>query len=266
MPKSTRLGIVSDLHVLSRYALVPPQYRPETKHPASKFYEYVWQCWEHFVAHCPPLDVLIINGDLIEGETPTQRSANDALTDAILDQADACVETLRTLRKKCGDLWVLRGTPFHDQKHFEALELIGERLNARRWSDTRRTGEVLDLKWNGISLNVTHHQTMGWLYLAGGADRMALLACAAEAQGKAPPVDIIVRSHLHQKRVVKAHGKWVILTPGWRIPNPHAIKMMEYYRATESCDLGAILVEVRDEQITIDERFTYKPFKATLRT
>jgi hypothetical protein len=266
MTKVARIGFIGDLHALSRYALVPPRFRPQADRPTSRFYGYVWECWEHFCKHCPPLDTLVVNGDSLEGETPTQRSPNDALTDSILDQADAAVDILKMIRPKVKRLWLLRGTPFHDQKHFEALELIGEKVKAEPWTDRRRTGEVLDLKWQGFGFNISHHQTGGWLYLAGGADRMALMACAAEAQGKTLKADVIVRSHLHQKRIVQAHSKWVILLPGWKLPNPYAVQKMEYMRAMESCDLGAVLMEVRNGQLVPDDTFTYRPFAAQYRS
>ena len=56
-PRVFRLGVLADLHVGSRYALVPPAFRGDPG-PAGMFLDYMWACWLDFVKHCPPLDRL----------------------------------------------------------------------------------------------------------------------------------------------------------------------------------------------------------------
>lgn len=87
-----RLGIIADLHCLSRYALVPPRFRPAQPLPSAMFHDWLWECWLDFCRKCPPLDSLIVNGDTIEGESPSKRDAMDALTDDLNLQVDAAVE------------------------------------------------------------------------------------------------------------------------------------------------------------------------------
>lgn len=264
-----RLGLLSDLHCMSRYGLVPPKFWPQggaAAQPAQQFYAYMWSCWLDFVERCPSLDACIINGDVLEGETPTSRSSMDALTDNFVTQGDAAEEVIGLLRPKIGKLWVLRGTRFHEGKHVETLESVARNVQAEQWSDHRYTGEVLDGEFHGLQLNATHHMTTGWIYPAGGADRTALFAAACEAEAKAVPADVIVRSHLHMRRIVQAHGKWVVLTPAWKLINPHAIKVMEYYRAQVSSDLGAIILETDGQGSIAWRKFEYAPYKPEVKT
>jgi hypothetical protein len=266
-----RLGVISDLHALGRYALVPPKWWPqggEHVHPAAKFYSYMWACWADFVKRCPSLDALIVNGDLIEGESPSKRDTVEALSDSFLEQGAAAEEIIGMLTPKVsGPIWIVRGTPYHDGKHFETLESVARNLGAEQWSPGRYTGYVLEGTWRGLALNVTHHMTTGAIYRGTLADRSALFSATAEGLGKANHADLIIRSHLHMKYIGKSHGRWIVLTPAWKLITPYAIKKMEFYRATLNSDLGAILIETDGKgKVTIDDSFQYEPYKAELRT
>jgi len=166
------------------------------------------------------------------------------------------------LRDKVKKLWILRGTGYHEEL-YEALEWAAVELDAEKWDRSRRTGFVLEGEWQGLKFNFTHHMTRGFLYKGTAASRTAMLASVAEAEGKANRADLIVRSHLHMKYIGKPNGKWVILTPGWTLLNPHAIKMLEYYRGQVLSDIGAIIISSEGKgPLTIDdETFRYDPFK-----
>jgi len=257
-----RLGLISDLHVGSRYALIPPRFVPATDtHPSAKFYGYMWECWQHFCATCQPMDALIINGEIAEGENPTQRDAMDAITDDLLMQADMAVETISLLMPKVKRLWVVRGTVWHEGKYFETIERIASDLHAEPWADRRSTGLVLEGEFHGLKLNVTHHQSVGAIYRGTLADRTSLFAAAAERIGKTIDADIIVRSHLHSKYIGKSHSKWFISTPAWKLPTPYAFKRLEFYRACLLSDLGAIVLATRGHGDVSWEEYEYEPYK-----
>lgn len=268
-----RLGLVSDLHAGSQYGLVPRQWWPQggmKSFPSASFISYLWECWEHYCANCPPLDCLIVNGDLIEGENPSKRDAMDAMTDNLLTQGQMAEVALGMLidKTKPKTIWIIRGTPYHDGKHFETLESIARNLGAEKWADHRWTGYVLEGAWRGIKLNVTHHMTTGAIYTGTLATRTALFATAAERLGHTNEADLIVRSHLHMKYVGKSYGKWVVLMPCWKLVTPYAIKKMELYRASLLNDLGAVVVETdgAGKRVWIDDvSFEYPSYRADLR-
>ncbi len=265
-----RLGLISDLHAGSRYGLVPPKWWPQgglSVMPSMSVMQYLWQCWDHFCLNCPPLDCLIINGDLVEGETPSRRDALDAVTDNFLVQGEMCELMLGMLvdRVKPKTLWVIRGTPFHDGKHFETLESIARNLGAQPWADNRYTGYTLEGMWRGLNLNVTHHMTSGAIYSGTLASRTALFASAAEALGHTHKADLIVRSHLHMKYIGRSYDKWIVLMPCWKAVTPYAIKKMEFYRASLLNDLGAVIVETdgSGKRVMIDDTtFSYPSYRS----
>jgi len=261
------MGIISDVHTLFRYGVVPPGWwRPEAVDFTRKFYEYMWNCWSHFVENCPDLEVLVINGDLLHGEDRIDRAINVISAD-MFEQAAAAVEVLKPIREKCDRLWLLKGTPYHDSKSHEGLEYVAKEIGAEQWSDQRSVGYSLPGQWRNLRFDFAHHQTSGWLYTAGGADRTIMLHLAAVAQNKIPPADVIVRSHLHTRRVVESRGVWAIQTPGWTCVYPWLEKVSERSRSHDKNDVGAIILETDgNRKVFIDtETFNYQAHQQTVR-
>lgn len=234
--------------------------------PATSFMDYTWCCWEDFCARCPPMDLLIVNGDLIEGESPSKRDTMDAITDNFLTQGQMAEETLSLILPKAKRWYMVRGTAYHDGKHFETIEAVARNMGAEPWSDARYTGYVLEANWNGLAINATHHQTTGAIYPGTLASRTALMAAAAEGLGKIVPADLIVRSHVHFKFIGQSYGKWFISTPAWKLVTPYAIKKMEQVRASLLSDLGAVLVKKDDDNSITFKQFEYEPYKAVMRS
>lgn len=235
------LGLVSDLHVLSRYGLVPPEWRRK-RDPLRPIQEYLWQCFEDFVRRCPPLDVLVIVGDVIEGTIQVRAEPRGVVSDDAADQLEACEETLAPLVAKAKETYLVAGTAFHDSSG-DRLEDLGRRLGTVRWAPGKRhAGQVLNLEWRGLKINASHHQTRGWMWLGGAASRLAVLSAATEAARKLPHSDVIVRGDLHTSVKMETLGKWICFLPGWTMPNPHAIRKMEATRAYLATDIGGAVM------------------------
>lgn len=222
--------------------------------------DYMWACWSHFLGELPTVDCVIVNGDSMEGEHPTQRSAPDAIDTNPLHQVDMALETLAPLRAKTKTLWLVRGTGFHEGKWNQAVEQLGIELKAERWSDRRHSGEVLDGTFAGHSLNVAHAQTTGAIYPGTLQNRTAWFATMAESLAKTVHADLIIRSHTHSTGKGEWFGKWILSTRAWKLVNPYAISRMEYYRAQALLDLGAHLITFSDDGICWRD-FPYAPFK-----
>jgi hypothetical protein len=259
-----RIGIIADLHIGSQYALVPPSFRAAGARPSDVFMAYMWSCWEHFVQHCPPLDVLISNGDELEGTHPTLRSAPESVDQSPLRQVDMAVETLAPLRAKAKAFWLVRGTGFHTGPWYEAIEALGRELKAETWARRRYSGEVLDGEIGGLRVNVAHPQTTGAIYPGTLANRTAWFASLAERLEKTVEADVIVRSHTHSTGLGRYQGKWVLSTRCWKLVNGYAISRMEYYRAQALLDLGAHVITIGPDGLAWKD-FPYAPYKTTHR-
>jgi len=267
MPKSSpvrRILVISDTHIGSRYALVPPAFRANEVGPAGVFMDYIWSCWQDMLKKLPPLDCVIINGDSMEGEHPTLRSAPDAIEVSPIRQVDMALHTLAPLRAKTKKLWLIRGTGFHEGKWNEALESLGRELQAEKWSDRRYSGEVLDGEFYGLTINAAHAMSFGAIYHGTLADRTARFMLLAQALGKTLPADLIIRSHVHSTGLGKFMGKWVLITRCWKLINPHAVNKLEYSRAASGLDLGGHLITMSDDGIAFKD-YSYEPFKASYR-
>lgn len=260
--KVFRALLLADTHCGSRYALVPPSFRPAKAGPAGVFMDYVWSIWQDMIRKLPPLDLVLVNGDSMEGEHPTMRSAPDAIDTNPVHQVDMALETLGPVRDKARKFWLVRGTGFHEGKWCEAAETLGSELKAEEWSDRRHSGEVLEGTFAGLTWNVVHAQTTGAIYPGTLMNRTIWMSNLAEHLSKAVHADIIVRSHTHTAGRMEVMDKWIVSTRCWKLVNPHAISRMEYYRAQALLDLGADLVTISDDGICW-RKFRYEPYKAT---
>ncbi|HTS55886.1 MAG TPA: hypothetical protein VMH26_21660 [Burkholderiales bacterium] len=241
-----RIGFVSDLHILSRTGLVPPDWRMK-RDPLAPMQAYLWDCFVDFRSRCPPLDILVIVGDLVEGETPTMKGTVGGVSDRYADQIEAATEVLGPLVKKSKETILVTGTPFHEDEH--VVEDIGSKLRTRKWATNgrRHSGIILDLTFRGQRINCSHHQTRGWMWLGGAASRIAVLSAAAEASAKFNGADVIVRGDLHTSVLQQTLGKWVCFLPAWTMPGAHAIKSMEAVRAHLATDIGAQVMTVTED-------------------
>ena len=266
MPGMTtrRILVISDTHIGSRYALVPPSFRSQHAGPAGVFMTYIWDCYRDMLRRLPPLDCVIVNGDAMEGEHPTLRSAPDAIEVSPLRQVDMAVETLGLLREKTKHLWLIRGTGFHEGKWNEALEALGRELHAEPWADRRYSGEVLDGTFYGLRINAAHAMSSGAIYQGTLADRTARFMALAEAAGKTLPADLIIRSHVHQTGLGRFFDRWVLVTRCWKLINPYAVAKMEYARAVAGLDLGGHLITLNGDGLAFKD-FAYSPYKSEAR-
>ena len=247
---TAQLGLISDLHVLSRFGLVPPEWR-QKRDPLRTVQHYLWGCYQDFVTRCPPLDVLLVVGDVVEGTVQLRGEPRGSASDDATDQLDACEETLRPLCAKAKRVYLVSGTPFHDA-HGDRMEDLGRRLKTVPWAPgNRHAGHVLNLRWQGLTINASHHNTRGWQWIGGATSRMAVLAAAAESAGKLPHADIIVRGDLHTFFAAQTLDKQIILLPGWTMPNPHAVRKMEAIRAYLATDIGAVVVSVSKDGVAV---------------
>jgi hypothetical protein len=259
-----RVAFVADMHCGSKYAIVPPKFQPPRAGPAGQFMSFVHQIWQDFVKRCPPLDCLILNGDIIDGENPNTRSASNAVDDSPLKQVDMAIEALAPLIAKAKKTWLIRGTVYHDSKWHEPIEVLGRELGCEEWDERRYSGYVLEGDFFGKRIHATHAMSVGAIYGGTLADRTALFACAAESQKKTNPADIIVRSHTHRTYLGQSHGKWFLQTRCWSLVTPYAIAKMEAYRAALLCDLGAHILTINGNALTWED-FAYEPFRAANR-
>ena len=259
-----RIGFLADTHFGSKHSPLPPKYRPPNPGPAGMWMDYSWSIWQHFVHECPPLDVLVSNGDELEGAHPTLRSAPDSVDQSPLRQVDIALEALGPLRAKAKKMWLVRGTGFHTGIWYEAIETLGRELNAEKWAERRYSGTVLDGEMGGITFNCVHAQSTGAIYSGTLLNRTAWFATIAEQLGKTIKADVIVRSHTHQFGLAKFSNHWVLSTRAFKLCDEFAQTKLEYFRAQALLDLGATVLTIGPDGMTWKD-YAYQPWKPSHR-
>jgi UDP-2,3-diacylglucosamine pyrophosphatase LpxH len=243
--KEGRITLVSDLHAGSRFAPVPPQYRlhgADHVDAAHTIQAHLYDCWTHFVETCEPAEELILNGDLFDGEDVKDRGQG-VIFSSLHQQGRLAEEMLKPLCKKHDRVRVIRGTQYHEP--VEVIESLARNLGAEQHSPGKYSSEIWEWEFHGLRFHATHHTSM-WIYQAGAADREALMQNAAEGEGKIDKSDVLIRSHVHTKRIMRGRGKWIIVTPCWKALNTYAVKKLGSARAIEALDIGALQLVVHD--------------------
>lgn len=227
------IGFLSDLHVGSKLAPCPPQFRPKTGAAASA---YTWECLQRLLKEWPKkLDALILLGDLADGIAPKDRGAG--LWDADpLAQEDMVVATLRPFCARAKRVYRHRGTRYHEQ-FWGGLARAGRELGI---TPARDGVGVLDYNLGGQLLNCAHHPMGGGtLYMATALDREQVWSAVAVGAGKVKRPRWIVRGHRHCWAQDITETATSVSCPCWKLPGPYE-EDRSYWRWQPS--LGAVLM------------------------
>jgi hypothetical protein len=230
------VGIVGDLHCGSRFGLLPPSYWNEHTEENQK---WLWKQWRALIKMWPPLDLLVLNGDLIDGTQ--HRSDGVTLVSTSLGvQTDIAIECLRNLVARAKKVVRTQGTAYHESFH-GPLEKLDEVFSIKK-PKTQLRCTVRDIPLSGnCTLNVKHKpEGEGTLYRLTSVDREGLWATAAEVVHNLPKADIVVRSHLHSWAHGESMGKDIWGIPGFALQSPYELQK-KYYRWQPS--IGALLIQ-----------------------
>jgi hypothetical protein len=202
-----RVLIVSDLHCRHLVGLTPPAYQlapPKrgaqyaTAHAArlaaqtekiAAIQREAWAWWRYEVKRVGRVDLLIANGDLIDGTGARSGGTEEASTDR-LSQVAVAVECLSIVRAK--KIVMSYGTAYHagDAEDFETLiaDAMGAKIGAHEWVDV-----------NGCVFDVKHHVGGSTIPHGRGTAiaREALWNALWAEREQQPRASVIVRSHVH---------------------------------------------------------------------
>lgn len=200
--------IVSDLHCGSTYGITPPSefkasHNREIQEEGWGEYVRMTQQWAH-------PDVLICNGDAIEGNQSRQGGA-ELLTPDRSVQCDMAVTALSMWRAK--KIFMTYGTPYHVGQEAEDFERgIAQRLDATIEGHlyVNIGGLTFDVRHKVSTSAVPHGRATALL-------REVLWALVKEASETGPKVDVVIRSHAHYHIAVKQPGKLALITPGLQL-------------------------------------------------
>lgn len=204
-----RIVIIADLHCGHRAGLTPPDYRyreASHEHIWRKFTSVqteTWRLYKMEIDRLRPIDLLIANGDLIDGRG--ERSGGvELITGDRNEQCEMATECLRLAKAK--KIVITRGTPYHAGDIESWEDLVAEKVAVA--DDTGYKPErvkIGDREWpevNGYVFDCCHYvggSSIPHGRSAGIKRDQLWQRLWAEAKDQ-PRVDCLVRSHVHYYR------------------------------------------------------------------
>lgn len=208
---SKRVVIVSDLHCGHRAGLTPPGYQTPADIPDPAWQKFavfqreMWSWYRREISRLQPVDILIVNGDAIDGKN--ERAGGRELMYA--DRGDQCDIALKCLRHiNAKDTIMTYGTPYHGGNFEDWENEIADNLQADIGSH-----EWVDI--NGLIFDVKHFIPGSTVENARGnaSGRANMWNRVWAERGNQPRGDIFIRSHVHYNVELKNTGKYMYITP-----------------------------------------------------
>lgn len=256
-----RVLFVNDLHAGHEVGLWPDRGLPMPdgrELPLNAGQQYLLKCWKHLQQTAKDEihpDILVVNGDLVDGEQRKSYGA-EAATTIIPAQMKAAVKLLEPLVALVKEVFVCRGTPFHDGTRGMIAEGVAESLGAVGPNPEWHSWSLLDLNIQGVILNVQHSISVATgFYRATPLDREGMWSALAGKEGKAPKADAVIRAHAHVYVHVEHPSKHIVLSPAWQLQTEY---MRRYSAYRMIPDIGAVVLEIdpkakerREDPVTV---------------
>lgn len=200
MGKGKRVVIVSDLHCGHVVGLTPNSWQLEHKEEVdanwSKWNKWVniqEELWGNYVAimeQLQPIDVLIVNGDCIDGKG-SRSGGTELITADRNGQVEMAKECIREARAR--KIFMTFGTAYHtgmeeDWETLVAQAVDAVKIGSHEWIDVN--GLVFDCKHHVGASSVPHGR-----HTAIAKEKLWNMIWAEHEEQ--PKSDIIVRSHVH---------------------------------------------------------------------
>lgn len=196
----TRVVACGDMHCGAKSGLTPPVWwypiEPDMSPERRMWAELQRETWEQYTAWLEalqPIDVLIVNGDCIDG--PGRRSGGtELITPSMTEQAEIAATCIREARAR--RVYITHGTPYHTALDGEDVEAIiarevGGSVHDHLWLDV--DGVVFDVKHKVGSSGIPHGRNTA-------VNKEKLWNDLWAEIGGAPKADVFLRSHVHYYR------------------------------------------------------------------
>jgi len=207
--------ILSDLHCGSVYGLTTPEhFNAEHKRD---YQEEAYLKYKELTKKWVKPDILIVNGDLIEGNQSKQGGA-ELITPNREIQGEMAIDLLEMWNAK--QIYMTFGTAYHVSEKAEDFEYTIAKRLTDRGTNTHIEGRLY-INVEGITFDIRHKiGTSSVPYARATAVlREITWDLIKEANGTGPDVDCVIRSHAHYHIGVEVPGKngkmrYAYITPG----------------------------------------------------
>lgn len=224
-----RVVAVADLHVGSRVGLADPACSTGGK--GARVRSALFERWKQSTeGKWERPDVLIVNGDAVDGQNRKQGGGGSWTTD-LLEQSDHAAQLLSMWNAK--RIYVIRGSGYHVDANNSGLqveELLARKLNAEEYpgqdaippENRERSGWEWYLHMEGVTFHVSHKIGVSKVfhYQSTPTARQMLQAklndrLRHELDSKLK-INVILRAHAHYFNTVGYSGSQGFVLPCWK--------------------------------------------------
>lgn len=208
------LVIISDLHCGSVYGVTPPNYWQEGKASRYAMQKEAWKAYMEMVKKWHAPDVLLVNGDAIEGRQHLQGGA-----ELITPDRNVQVEIAR----ECIEAWNAKqilmtyGSKYHVGDQAEDFEWIIKKILSRN-RPVQIEGRLF-FELEGMMIDARHKVGSSGIPHGRATPLLRDLAwnLIKSALDEEPMADIIIRSHVHYHLWVEQSNRVAFTTPALQL-------------------------------------------------
>lgn len=214
--KSRFILVASDIHGGHIVGLTPPKWWKSGDKVVARYEHKMWRLYKDIIKTLPPIDHVIINGDLTDGKQKKTKGA-ELITTNINEQCQIALPAILLLQGKTVD--IVRGTRYHvgdtDDYEDQIIPMLREEGYKAKELGIQDHGyfdvadQIIDVKHKIGNAQLPH--TKGTPL---GREKLQNLLWYEH--GEIPLARIVVRSHVHNFYQVSGWngrvGQWYALT------------------------------------------------------
>ena len=218
-----RVVVLADFHCGHVVGLTPPQHneRSERTKASAAVRSVYWDWFAGELKSLGPIDLLIANGDLIDGKGEKSGGTEQLTADREV-QAEMAADVIKFCKPR--NVTITYGTSYHTGRDEDWEKVVADEVGARK------IGSHDYIEIAGLVFDTKHHiggsQIPHGRYTAIARERLWNQLWAE--RGDYPKADVIIRSHVHYFAFAGGPGWLGIVTPalqgagskyGTRIPS-----------------------------------------------
>ena len=232
-----RVVILADLHCGHLYGLTPPGWQikdgNERRDKIAVIERAMWDWYSERIDALRPVDVLICNGDMIDGKG-ARSGGTELITTARDEQIAIALEAIEYVNAE--RIHMIYGTPYHTgtEEDWESVlaDVCGADIGSHDWYEA--DGVVIDCKHRVSSSTIPHGRYTG-------PAREALWNTLWSERELQPKANIIIRSHVHYHVYCGDWRKLIMTTPCMQAHSKFGARL-----CSGLIDIGFIVIDITD--------------------
>jgi hypothetical protein len=206
---------IGDLHIGSEGAIMPEEVNSDDCSPGrnhryfpNQIQKDIYKKWEEMVQDVPRPDILLLNGDLVDGKNYKENGMGSWTTDSLL-QARVLADLVKMIKPR--QILATSGSPYHTDRNPNvdkiAVEMCGGTFK----------GGYANININGKRIYAQHKVSVSkssWQYRTTPLGRALVLAALNEKE--MGHYDIVLKSHAHYFCYAGFSNSLGMILPSWK--------------------------------------------------